>query len=125
MAILFPDTITAVDYTVSQNKMEITKVAGTPYTIQADIQPEKGEDDGIGIKSSEQSRKEIGLVKVYSETRLNVAKEGVTLSGTVLDWEGRKWEVIQEGPYQKGGLFAILDHYKYKAQLLTDKELVT
>ena len=123
MSILFPENITAVDYTVSQNKMEVTKSAGVPYTIQADIQPEKGDDEAVTLYTTEQGRKEIGLVKVYSNQQLNVAKEGQTLTGTVLTWNGQKWEVVQELPYIKNSFFTIIDHYKYVAQLLTEGEL--
>lgn len=124
MGVFFGEDIEAVEYTFVQNKMSITKTAGTPYTIQADIQPETGDDEAYTFVSSPQGRKSIGLVKVFTDTALTVSKEGQTLTGTVLSWEGEKWEVIQELDYHKNSFFTLVDHFKYVAQLLTPGELV-
>lgn len=124
MSVLFPKDIEAVDYTFVQDKMTVEKVAGTPYIIQADIQPETGEDEGISFDPTIQGRRDIGTVKVFSNTKLNVSKEETVLTGTVLSWEGGKWEVIQELPYQNNSFFTLIDHYKYKAQLLTEEDLL-
>ena len=124
MSVLFPESIEAVDYTFVQDKMTIEKVAGVPYIIQADIQPSTGEDEGVSITNTGVGREEVGLVKVYSDTKLNVAKEGQSYTGTVLTWEGNKWEVIREFTYQKGSFFSLINHYKYLAQLLTEGELI-
>jgi hypothetical protein len=123
MPVLFPDPIEAVDYSVVQDKMNIIKIAGAPYEIQADIQPGTSEDEGITFVNDGQGRQEIGIVKIYSNTKLKVAKEGTTGTGTVVTWEGLKWEVFQELPYQKNSFFTLVDHYKYAAQLRTEGEL--
>ena len=121
--ILFPEDITATDYTYTQDKMTVSYVAGTPYIIQADIQPGTGENEGSSVNSSPQGRKEIGLVRVYSNQKLKVSEEGTQTRGTVVDWNGHKWEIIQELPYQKGSIFSLVDHYKYFAQLLVVGEI--
>ena len=121
--VLFPDDIEAVDYSYVQNKSVITPVAGVPYIIQADIQPATSEDEGISVAASPQGKKEIGLVKVFSNQKLVVPKEGTNQKGTVLTWEGEKWRIVQELPYQKSSFFTLVDHYKYFAELVMDEEL--
>jgi len=120
---LFTEKIEAVDYTFTQVKMKMTYVPGTPYIIEADIQPGTGEDEGNSVDSSPQGRNEVGIVRVYTDEKLKEAVEGTTTRGTVLTWSGKKWEIIQELPYKKGSIFTLVDHNKYFAQLVTDGDL--
>lgn len=121
--IFFPENIEAVDYTYTKVKMEVTYVSGTPYIIEADIQPGTGEDEGNSVDSSPQGRKEVGIIRIYTDQKLKVAEEGTTTRGTVVTWSEKKWEIIQELSYQKGSIFSLVDHHKYFAQLVTDGDL--
>jgi len=123
MSVLFPEDITATDYSVVRNKMESSKVAGTPYTIQADIQPMTDIEGGELFESLPTLRRDVGHVKVYSDQQLVVAKEGTVGTGTVLDWSTSKWEIIHEYEYQKPSLFSLVDHYKYIGEYRTEQEL--
>lgn len=54
----------------------------------------------------------VGKVKVYSESTLNVAIEGTDTVGDLVEWEGRLWEIIWILHHNQG----LIPHWKYLAE---------
>ena len=63
-----------------------------------------------------EGRRDIGLMKVYSNTPLSVSVEGSNTPGDVVIWAGRKWEIIRELVFAND----LINHYKYIAALFND-----
>jgi len=105
MSTLFPKTITYQQVAGSFINGVYTKV-NTPSTFIGSVQPVTGKD----IESLNVGREDRGKVKIYSNTPLNVSIEGIqTKPGDVVEWQGQKWEVIQEMIFQND----LIEHYKY------------
>ena len=82
-------------------------VIGTPVvgTFVGSVQPMTDKE----IQALPVARKDVGYVKIYSNTPLNVSTEGGAQVGDVVTWQGSKWEVVSAGEYQNG----LINHYKY------------
>ena len=109
MATLFPKTIsyqTATGgYSETTGKWE--ESALEDLTFQGNVQPMTGKE----IQSSGIARLDKGAVKIYSNTRLPVSEEGGDAAGAIVQYAGKKWEVVAELPY----LNSLIEHYKYIA----------
>lgn len=80
----------------------------TPGTFTGSVQPTTGKD----LEFLPVGREDIGTIKIYSDTQLNVAIAGTNKSGDIVVWEGQRWECIQEMKFQNG----LIEHYKYIAR---------
>ena len=81
----------------------------TAGTFEGSIQPLSFKD----MQSTAVGREDRGKVKIYTKTQLPVGEEDSNISGAIVEWQGKKWEVIQEIVYAMG----ILPHNKYIAEL--------
>jgi hypothetical protein len=81
-----------------------TKVE-TASTFIGSVQPITGKD----LESMSSGRTDVGMVKAYSDTKLNVSLEGVDHPGDIIVWQGQRWECVKESIYQNG----LVPHYKY------------
>jgi len=79
-----------------------------PLEFAGTIQPLTGKE----IESLPVGRVDEGAVKVYSKTALIVSKEGGTSKGDIVFYNGIKWEVVYELPYQN----KLIQHFKYVAE---------
>jgi len=101
---LFGKTINYEQITTTFVKGVATK---TPVssTFNGTVQPMTGKD----LELVEVGREDRGKVKIYSDIRLNVGIAGSDKSGDVVEWQGEKWEIIQEMKFQNN----LINHYKY------------
>ena len=82
-------------------------VSESDATFTGSIQPVTGKD----TFSLPELRRDMGSVKVYSNTPLSVSTEGGHSPGDLVRWGGHCWEIYVALPFQNG----LLDHYKYLA----------
>lgn len=94
----FVVTITTVDGEDTE-----TPVAGT---FVGSVQPTTGKD----IETLPSGFEDRGSVKIYSDTELNVSKEGSNTPGDIVVWQGQKWRITFEQKFQN-----LIKHYKYIA----------
>jgi hypothetical protein len=80
-----------------------------PSTFKGSVQNITSKD----TKSTEDARQDIGRVRIYSSTKLNVGEQDTPYSGDVVLWEGRHYEIVEELPFTNG----IIPHYKYIAAI--------
>lgn len=113
MALLFSKEYNRRDCTLTKTKMDYEKV-WTASVFTGSMQFPKGIDY---INKPSGSYKD-GTLIVYSNTKLAVRNEDNSEEkGTfVLSDEDIWLEITREIPYQMGGIFANLDHYKYVAE---------
>lgn len=113
MSTLFPRTIGMIHRTAEL-------VNGRWKTSEADgsfvgsVQPVNGKD----LQFLPEGRRDIGMVKVYSNTALAVSAEGSNTPGDIVLWAGKKWEVIRELVYAND----IINHFKYIAALFNEDD---
>lgn len=84
----------------------------TDGTFTGSVQPLTGKE----LQFLPEGRRDIGLMKVYSNTPLYVSVEGSNTPGDVVIWAGRKWEIIRELVFAND----LINHYKYIAALFND-----
>lgn len=84
----------------------------TDGTFTGSVQPLTGKE----LQFLPEGRRDIGLMKVYSNTPLSVSVEGSNTPGDVVIWAGRKWEIIRELVFAND----LINHYKYIAALFND-----
>jgi len=58
-------------------------------------------------------RQDAGKVKIYSDIKLPVSREGGTTPGALVLWQNEKWELIDESVFQND----LINHYKYIGEL--------
>lgn len=75
--------------------------------ITGSVQPVSGKD----TQFLPENRRDVGVVKVYCNEKLNVSTQGGDSSGDIVIWHGKKWEVFQELDFANG----LINHYKYLA----------
>lgn len=114
MGIFFPETLNIV-YRAGQlidGRWVVTK---SVTTIQGDAQPVNSSD----IEMQDIGRRDIGKIKVYTGTPLNVATLNADNTtgndGTMIQFSGKWYEVIMEDVRQK-----LIRHYKYIAEYRKD-----
>lgn len=83
-------------------------------TFVGSVQPVNGKD----LQFLPEGRRDIGMVKVYSNTALAVSAEGSNTPGDIVLLAGKKWEVIRELVYAND----LINHYKYIAALFNEGE---
>lgn len=99
--------------TINYRQVTFTRVKGvaqkveTPSTFIGSVQPITGKD----VELLPAGREDKGDVKVYSDTPLNVGTEGSDKSGDVVEWQGKKWEIVQGMDFQN-----LINYYKYRAE---------
>ena len=85
-----------------------TSAAPSALSFRGTIQPITGKE----LESLNVGQDDTGKVKVYSTTKLNVAKKGDNATGDIVYYNGKKWELIDELDYQN----KLIQHYKYIAE---------
>lgn len=111
MSTLFPRTIGMVHRTAELvNGRWITSEA--EGTFVGSVQPVNGKD----LQFLPEGRRDIGMVKVYSNTTLAVSAEGSNTPGDLVIWAGKKWEVIRELVFAND----LINHFKYLAALFNE-----
>ena len=108
MGVLFPKTINyiQVTFTVDKGKGEKSETAST---FIGDVQPVTGKD----LQALPELQTDVGLIKVYSNSQLNVSEQGTSNSGDIVLWQGKRWELVKELPYQND----LIEHFKYIGEL--------
>ena len=107
MSTLFPRTIQAEHRAGSYVRGDWVVSTTENFTFVGSVQPLTGKE----TEFLPETRRDTGLVKVYSNTPLAVSLEGSNTAGDVVIWAGKRWEVIQELVYANG----VFDHYKSSA----------
>lgn len=111
MSTLFPIQIDILVRSTSLVRGEYV-VTETPGTILGSVQPLPNKV-GKDMKDLPAGRVDFGRVRVYTSSRLNVGVEGTAGVGDVIVWEGHRYEVTREIPYQ----MRIQPCYKYICSL--------
>ena len=108
MSTLFPrNTINYFVVTTTTVKGVATKTE-TAGTFVGSVQPITGKD----LESLPTGRSDRGVVKVYSDTQLNVSLKATNKPGDIIVWQGQRWETVYEMQFQNG----LIDHFKYIAE---------
>lgn len=104
---LFPKTIPYISRTGSyvSGRWQNTD---TPGTFTGSVQPLTGKE----IEALPIARRDVGSVKIYSSTPLQVSVQGGDTPGDLVLWWGRRWEVVAELANQND----LIPHFKYIAQ---------
>ncbi len=108
MSTLFPKTITIeVETGGGYNAGTGKWVDGviTEPTFEGSVQPMTGKE----VKSYDYLRQDVGYVKIYSSTQLNVSIKDGDTPGDIVTWQGDTWELVKELKYQND----LIPHYKY------------
>jgi hypothetical protein len=111
MSTLFPRTI-SYKHRASELVNGVWEFSETDGTFTGSVQPLTAKE----LQFLTEGRRDIGLMKVYSNTPLSVSVEGSNTPGDVVLWAGRKWEIIRELVFAND----IINHYKYIAALFND-----
>lgn len=111
MSTLFPRTI-GYKHRTAELVNGVWEFIETDGTFTGSVQPLTGKE----LQFLPEGRRDIGLMKVYSNTPLSVSVEGSNTPGDVVIWAGRKWEIIRELVFAND----LINHYKYIAALFND-----
>ena len=111
MSTLFPRTIN-YKHRTAELVNGVWEFSETDGTFTGSVQPLTGKE----LQFLPEGRRDIGLMKVYSNTPLSVSVEGSNTPGDVVIWSGRKWEIIRELVFAND----LINHYKYIAALFND-----
>lgn len=111
MSTLFPRTIN-YKHRTAELVNGVWEFSETDGTFTGSVQPLTGKE----LQFLPEGRRDIGLMKVYSNTPLSVSVEGSNTPGDVVIWAGRKWEIIRELVFAND----LINHYKYIAALFND-----
>lgn len=114
MSTLFHRTIQAEHRTGSYVRGDWVVAAVENFTFTGSVQPLTGKE----TEFLPENRRDTGLVKIYSNTPLEVSLEGSNTAGDVVIWAGKRWEVVQELVYANG----LVEHYKYIAAYIGPQE---
>lgn len=107
MSTLFPHVIVVLRRTGSRVNGRWVSTPETRVNVTGSVQPVSGKD----TQFLPEGRRDVGVVKVYCNSPLNVSVEGSADSGDIVIWHGKKWEVFQELAFANG----LINHYKYLA----------
>ena len=111
MSTLFPRTI-SYKHRTAELVNGVWEFSETDGTFTGSVQPLTGKE----LQFLPEGRRDIGLMKVYSNTPLSVSVEGSNTPGDVVIWAGRKWEIIRQLVFAND----LINHYKYIAALFND-----
>lgn len=120
MSTLFPQTIYYEEHTANSTEGYYDDngdwVAGDTElkTFTGSVQPASGKE----IDSLNVGREDSGKVKVYSNIKLPVSKEGGKEAGAIVHWNERRWELIFDAGYRNN----LIPHYKYIGQYVGEVE---
>lgn len=78
-------------------------------TIVADVQPMTGKE----ITDLNIGRKNVGKIKIYYNSELNIAQEDTNITGDIIEWGGNDYELIAKLTYNNN----LINHYKYIGEL--------
>ena len=106
MSTLFPHVIAVIKRTGNRTKGRWSETTA-PSNITGSVQPVSGKD----TQFLPENRRDVGVVKIYCNEKLNVSTEGGENPGDIVVWRGKKWEVFQELDFANG----LINHYKYLA----------
>lgn len=81
----------------------------TVSTFLGSCQPITGKE----LETLAIGRKDLGKIKIYTDSDLPVSIEGGTDSGAIVTYNGQTWEVISKMTYISG----LIEHKKYVAEL--------
>lgn len=111
MSTLFPRTINMIHRTAElvNGRWNTSEAEGS---FVGSVQPVNGKD----LQFLPEGRRDIGMVKVYSNTALAVSAEGSNTPGDIVLWAGKKWEVIRELVFAND----LINHFKYLAALFNE-----
>lgn len=111
MSTLFPRTINMIHRTAElvNGRWNTSEAEGS---FVGSVQPVNGKD----LQFLPEGRRDIGMVKVYSNTALAVSAEGSNTPGDLVIWAGKKWEVIRELVFAND----LINHFKYLAALFNE-----
>ncbi len=107
MSTLFPHVISVIQQTGSRVNGRWVNNTPSVRNITGSVQPVSGKD----TQFLPENRRDVGVVKVYSNEKLNVSTQGGSSSGDIVVWRGKKWEVFQELDFANG----LINHFKYLA----------
>lgn len=114
MSTLFPKTYITEDHGagsyVNGKWIEGTITEGT---MIGSVQSLSGKE----FASLEIGRADLGKVKIYSNTELQVSNDGGDEKGTIVFYRNKRYEVIQEMAFDND----LINHFKYIAELRTEK----
>lgn len=113
MSTLFPTIITIETESGGRYDPATGKwIPGTlsSITFEGSVQPMAGRE----VKSYEYLRQDVGYMKIYSSSQLNINIRGGDNSGDVVLWQGDRWELVKELKFQN----SLIPHYKYFAQYI-------
>ena len=113
MSTLFPRNI-SYRHRTAELVNGVWEFSETDGTFTGSVQPLTGKE----LQFLPEGRRDIGLMKVYSNTPLSVSVEGSNTPGDIVIWAGRKWEIIRELVFAND----IINHYKYIAALFNGDE---
>ena len=111
MSTLFQRTI-SYKHRTAELVNGVWEFSETDGTFTGSVQPLTGKE----LQFLPEGRRDIGLMKVYSNTPLSVSVEGSNTPGDIVIWAGRKWEIIRELVFAND----LINHYKYIAALFND-----
>ena len=111
MSTLFQRTI-SYKHRTAELVNGVWEFSETDGTFTGSVQPLTGKE----LQFLPEGRRDIGLMKVYSNTPLSVSVEGSNTPGDVVIWAGRKWEIIRDLVFAND----LINHYKYIAALFND-----
>lgn len=116
MSTLFPKTNSYYPYNDStKSKGRITSNYGNIATFVGNIQPmSQKEVDTLGI-----GRKDMGKVKVYTDTIFTISIEGQENTGDKVVYDSNIYEVIRKDRHTG----SLLPHHKYIAELRLNDNL--
>jgi hypothetical protein len=105
MSTLFPKIISYTETLGAWEGPRWVEGEEVPGTFLGSVQPMTEKE----IDSLQVGRENTGKVKIYSDTLLAISTEGGDAKGAVVEWNNKKWEVIQANNYNND----LIPHYKY------------
>ena len=108
MSLFFPVTLSAYQNSGAYVSGVWTDTKGDVFTFKGSIQPYSQRD----YSSNPNGRKDVGMVKIYTNQELVISVEGSDKNGDIIIWKGKLWEVISVDDYSS----TIINHKRYHAQ---------
>lgn len=84
--------------------------------VIANIQPVTGKE----LEALEIGKRNLGKIKIYTDTELIVSEDGDNQNGDLITWQNEKYEIIAEEVRDN----TILNHKKYFAELRKNSDRI-